>query len=85
MSDMSKTEAKETETQNKGSENPSEQTCTNGEKINTDGRQPYDWESRYPKEAQQKMRVDAIYIAIVLIILKLLYYLFLPRKCSFTL
>lgn len=83
MSDISKTEAKEAETQNQEPESSSEQTCTNGEKINTDGRKPYDWESRYPIEAQQKMKFDAGYIATVLII-SIIALVMLLRGCLWT-
>lgn len=36
--------------------------------VNTDGRKQYDWESKYPECAQKKMKKEAIYIAIILII-----------------
>ena len=68
MSDISTTQPKETETHDKAPEISSEEICTNGEKINTDGRKPYDWESHYPKEARSQMKYDAIYIAAVLIV-----------------
>lgn len=34
--------------------------------VNTDGRKPYEWESKYPKEARDEMLGEAIYIGIVL-------------------
>ena len=34
--------------------------------VNTDGRKPYDWESKYTKEARSEMLREAIYIGIVL-------------------
>lgn len=34
--------------------------------VNTDGREPYDWESKYPLEARKKMKGEAIYIGVVL-------------------
>ncbi len=36
--------------------------------VNTDGRKQYDWESKYPECAQKEMKIEAIYIAIILII-----------------
>lgn len=48
--------------------NQDEESCTNGEKINTDGRVPYDWQSNYPEEARKEMRFEASYVAIVLFI-----------------
>lgn len=43
-------------------------TSTDGERINTDGRGQYDWESCYPEEARKEMRGEAIYIAVVLVL-----------------
>lgn len=68
MSDIPKTEVKEAQSQDKAPEISSEEICSNGEKINTDGRKPYDWESHYPEEARSQMKYDAIYIAVVLIV-----------------
>lgn len=34
--------------------------------VNTDGRQPYEWMSKYPSEARTEMRGEAIYIGSVL-------------------
>lgn len=34
--------------------------------VNTDGRKPYEWKSKYPKEARDEMLGEAIYIGIVL-------------------
>mgnify|MGYP000206734652 CR=1 FL=1 len=34
--------------------------------VNTDGRKPYDWESKYPKLARNEIRGEAIYIGIIL-------------------
>ena len=34
--------------------------------VNTDGREPYDWESKYPLEARKKIKGEAIYIGVVL-------------------
>ena len=34
--------------------------------VNTDGRKPYEWKSKYPKEARDEMLWEAIYIGIVL-------------------
>lgn len=34
--------------------------------VNTDGREPYDWKSKYPKEARVEILREAIYIGIVL-------------------
>lgn len=36
--------------------------------VNTDGRKPYDWQSKYPQEARAEMRIEAIYIGIILIV-----------------
>lgn len=41
--------------------------CDAEEKINTDGRKQYDWKSRYPQEAHKEMRIEAIYIFIILV------------------
>ena len=38
------------------------------EKLNTDGRKPYHWESGYPREARTEIRREAIYVGIVLVI-----------------
>lgn len=38
------------------------------ENLNTDGRKPYHWESGYPEEARTKIRYEAIYVGIVLVI-----------------
>lgn len=35
----------------------------------TDGRQPLDWESKYPREAQKQIRLEAIYLATLLLVL----------------
>ena len=43
-------------------------TITEREKINTDGRNQYDWESHYPSQARKEMLYEAIYIAIVLVV-----------------
>ena len=43
-------------------------TSTQEEKINTDGRNQYDWESHYPAQARREMLYEAIYIAVVLIL-----------------
>lgn len=34
--------------------------------VNTDGRKPYDWKSKYPQEARDEMLKEAIYIGAVL-------------------
>lgn len=36
--------------------------------VNTDGRAPYDWESKYPERARSEIKREAIYIGIVLFI-----------------
>lgn len=36
--------------------------------VNTDGRVPYDWESKYPKTARSEIKREAIYIGIVLFV-----------------
>ena len=36
--------------------------------INTDGRSTYDWKSKYPDEARKEIRLEAIYIGVVLIL-----------------
>ncbi|MBP3524272.1 MAG: hypothetical protein J6M56_11970 [Clostridia bacterium] len=37
-------------------------------KVNTDGRKPYEWQSKYPKEARNEMLWEAIYIGAVLVV-----------------
>lgn len=36
--------------------------------VNTDGRNQYDWESRYPENARKEMKSEAIYIGIILFV-----------------
>ncbi len=36
--------------------------------VNTDGRKPYEWKSKYPNEARGEMKREAIYIGLVLIV-----------------
>lgn len=36
--------------------------------VNTDGRKPYEWKSKYPQEARNEMLGEAIYIGIVLVV-----------------
>jgi hypothetical protein len=36
--------------------------------VNTDGRQAYEWRSRYAREAVSHIRIDAAYIAILLVL-----------------
>lgn len=36
--------------------------------INTDDRKPYDWKSKYPQEARDEMKEDAIYIGTTLVL-----------------
>lgn len=36
--------------------------------VNTDGRKPYEWMSKYPDEARAEMRGEAVYIGIVLVL-----------------
>ena len=36
--------------------------------VNTDGRKPYEWKSKYPDDARKEIKGEAIYIGIVLII-----------------
>lgn len=45
-----------------------ESPCREETDINTDGRNAYDWKSKYPEEARKEIRFDAIYITGVLII-----------------
>ena len=35
--------------------------------VNTDGRKPYEWQSKYPKDARNEMLGEAIYIGVVLV------------------
>ena len=36
--------------------------------VNTDGRKPYDWKSKYPQEARHEMRCEAVYIGVILVV-----------------
>ena len=36
--------------------------------INTDGREPYDWKSKYNSDARKEMRIEACYIGCILAI-----------------
>lgn len=36
--------------------------------VNTDGRKPYEWQSKYPKEARDEMLGESIYIGVVLVV-----------------
>ena len=40
--------------------------------INTDGREPYDWKSKYPPEAHKEIRVESFYIGTVFLLAFLL-------------
>lgn len=40
---------------------------TNETNVNTDGREPYDWESKYPPEARHEMLCEAVYIGVILV------------------
>lgn len=50
------------EYKNKSTQNTSEVN------VNTDGRTPYDWKSKYPLEARKEIRNEAIYIGAVLFV-----------------
>ena len=36
--------------------------------INTDGKKAFDWKSKYPDDARKEMRIEAIYIGLVLVV-----------------
>lgn len=50
--------------------------------INTDGRDPFDWKSRYPQEAKREIRWEAFYIVCIFILSFLL--LLLNYLCVFS-
>ena len=36
--------------------------------VNTDGREPYEWKSKYPECARKEMKKEAIYIGAILLL-----------------